>query len=82
MDVMPLNEKRVTKLMPVYFDAKIKGTKEKNMAVFPQIHTSNTVFQLDRATELWTPLVCHKCDRSYQNVLVFKILNINILVCL
>ena len=82
MDVIPFDEKTVKKLMPVYFDARITNDTHKNLVVLPQIHTSDMVFQLDRQSEEWMPMVCQKCNRSYQNILVFKILNINILVCL
>ena len=79
---MPFDKKTITKLMPVYFDAKIANDTHKNLVVLPQIHTSDVVFQLDRQHEEWMPMICQKCNRSYQNILVFKILNINILVCL
>ena len=82
MDVQPFDDKTVTKLMPIYYDAKFNGETSHSLVMLPQIHTSNVVTQLSRPSGEWMPLICNKCDKYYQNVLVLKNLDINILVCL
>lgn len=82
MDIKPFDSKTIKKLPPIFYSAKFCDKKYNNLIVLPQIHTSDLVSQVSRYSGLWEPVVCHKCNTAYQNILIFKVLDINILVCL
>jgi hypothetical protein len=82
MDIKPVDRKTIKKLSPIFYDAKFLNQKYKNLVILPQIHTSDLVHQVSRNSGLWEPVICYKCNTAYQNILIIKILDINVLICL